>query len=101
MNTKVIYQGVDTGFAGGNLYWAMITNIQDLTGYKATFKLCDIVIEFDDITSKKVTFNLTAEQTASLPIGVWQSSFTILDTENRVCANFTDTLFDIRRNPNA
>ena len=62
MKTKVIYQGTDTSFGGGNLYIVFCTNIKDLTNYTAIFKLQNITKTFTDITSKKVTFNLSAHK---------------------------------------
>ena len=101
MKTKVLYQGVDTGFGGGSLFIALCSNIKDLTGYTLTFKLQNITKTFTDITARKISFNLTAEETSNLKLGKYQSSIEVLDPSGNVFANFTDTLFDIRRNPNA
>lgn len=101
MKTKIIYQGTDTGFGGGNLYIALCTNIKDLTGYTVKFKLQKIVKTFSNITSKKITFNLTAEETSSLELGNSVGTIEVLDPNGKIFANISDTIFDIRRNPNA
>lgn len=101
MKTKVIYQGTDTSFGGGNLYIIFCTNIQDLTGYTAIFKLQDITKTFTDITSRKVTFNLTHTETAALALGKYVGTLNVQDPDGNLCASFSDTIFDIRKNPNA
>lgn len=101
MKTKVIYQGTDTSFGGGNLYIVFCTNIQDLTDYTAIFKLQNITKTFTDITSKKVTFNLSAQETAGLALGKYVGTLNVQDPDGKLCASFSDTIFDIRKNPNA
>ena len=100
MKTKVIYQGTDTSFGGGNLYIVMCSNIQDLTGYTLNFKLQDIVKTFTNITNKKVQFNLSKDETKNLKLGLWQGTIEVIDPSGNIFASFTDTIFDVRENPN-
>lgn len=101
MKTKIIYQGTDTNFAGSELYLNLTTNISDLTGYVLTFKLQNIVKTFPDITSKRVQIILSAQETNSLKLGNYQSSIEVTDPNGKKVASWTDTIFNIRRNPNA
>lgn len=43
MKIKKIYQGVDTAFGGGNLYILLKTNLKDLSGFTAEFKVGGVV----------------------------------------------------------
>lgn len=100
MKTKVIYQGTDTSFGGGNLYIVLCSNIQDLTGYTLNFKLQDIVKTFVDIKDRKIKFNLSKAETSNLKLGLWQGTIEVVDPNGNIFASFTDTIFDVRKNPN-
>ena len=100
MQTKIIYRGTNTEFGDGKITVQLLSNIENLEGFTAKFKLQHIEKTFEDLTSRKIEFNLNEEETKSLELGKWTCSFTIFDSEERVFANYTDTLFDVRENPN-
>ena len=67
-NAITIVRGNDTNFNGAN--WLTInlnTEILDLSTFKATFTLGDVVQTFNDLSSGSITVNLTAQQTKNLP----------------------------------
>lgn len=96
MKTKKIYQGVDTAFGGGNLYILLKTNLKDLSGFTAEFKVGGVVKRFEDLSSGKLSFNLTAEETASLPLGFLPVEFIVTDPQGRKFKGIADTIFEIR-----
>ena len=96
MKIKKIYQGVDTAFGGGNLYILLKTNLKDLSGFTAEFKVGGVVKRFEDLSSGKLSFNLTAEETASLPLGVLPVEFVCTDGQGRKFKGLADTLFEIK-----
>ena len=100
MKTKRIYQGIDTDFGGGSLYILLKTNIEDLSGYSAVLNIGGIIKTFADLGSYsggKVPFNLTAEQTASLPVGFYSANLTVTDTDGKVFKGVCDTVFEVKR----
>lgn len=67
-NAITIVKGNDTDFNGVNLITInLITEILDLSTFKATFKLGKITRNFDDISSGAITINFTAAETLTLP----------------------------------
>ena len=96
MKIKKIYQGTDTAFGGGNLYILLKTNLKDLTGFSAEFNLGGVCKSFEDLTSGKLSFNLTAEETASLPLGFLPVEFIVTDPQGRKFKGIADTIFEIR-----
>lgn len=67
-NVITIVKGNDTDFNGVNLITInLITEILDLSTFKATFKLGKITRNFDDISSGAITINFTAAETLTLP----------------------------------
>lgn len=67
-NMITIVKGNDTDFNGANfLTINFITEILDLSTFKAVFVLGDITKTFDDLSSETITINLTASETANLP----------------------------------
>lgn len=100
MKTKKIYQGIDTDFGGGSLYILLKTNIEDLSGYSAVLNIGGIIKTFADLGSYsggKVPFNLSAEQTAALPLGFVSAQLTITDTDGKTFKGICDTVFEVKR----
>lgn len=78
----------------------MRTNIADLTGYSATLNIGGVMLTFADLGSYeggKVPFNLTAEQTASLPVGFYSADLTVTDTDGKIFKGVCDTVFEVKR----
>ncbi|MGN0016534.1 MAG: hypothetical protein ACI37O_04265 [Candidatus Avelusimicrobium sp.] len=101
MKTKKIYQGNDTGLAGGSLFLLVKTNIPDLTGFSAELTIdgTDFKRTFDGaaLSAGKLSFNITAEESLKMPLGYHESALKITDPQGRVKTVLTDTVFEVRR----
>ncbi len=104
MKTKKIYQGNDTGLGGGTLFVRIKTNIPDLTGFSGELTIdgTEFVRTFDDaaLKSGKLAFNITAQESAKMPLGYHESALKITDPQGRVKTVLTDTVFEVRRPQN-
>lgn len=100
MKTKKIYQGIDTDFGGGTLFLLLKTNIADLSGYSAVLNIGGIIKTFSNLGSYeggKVPFNLTAEETAALPLGFVSAQMTITDPDGKTFKGLCDTVFEVKK----
>lgn len=75
---------------------ALCTNIPDLADYTADLNIGGVEKHFDDLSSKKLTFNLTAEETVSLPLGFINPELIFTDPYGRKFKALTDTIFEIK-----
>ena len=85
----MIRQGDDTNALGNSITFVLNTEI-DLTGFTAVFQVDSVRYEWDDITSKRLELVLTAEQTATLPVGTSYGALKIYDADglaNTIIAN--------------
>lgn len=96
MKIKKIYQGADTAFGGGSLFILLKTNIKDLSGFTADLNIGGVVKSFDDLTSGRLTFNLSAAETAVLPLGFIPTEIIFTDPQGRKFKGLCDTLFEVR-----
>lgn len=76
-----IYKGFPTKWGGQSLITAIFVSKIDLTGFKAYFKVGNIVKQFDDITDK-IYIDLTAEETGSLDVGLNYATLEVEDRES-------------------
>ncbi len=101
MKTKVIYQGNDTGLAGGSMFVLIKTNIPDLTGFQAKLTIdgTDFKRIFDDAALKtgKLYFNITAEESLNMPLGYHECALCVTDPQERVKTVLLDTVLEVRR----
>lgn len=104
MQTKKIYQGNDTGLAGGSLFLLIKTNIPDLTGFSAELTIdgTEFKRTFDaaELKTGKILFNITAEESLKMSLGYHESALKITDPQGRVKTVLTDTVFEVRRPQN-
>lgn len=80
----ILVRGNDTDFNNASfLTIRFITEILDLSTFKAVFKLGNIVKTFDDISSGEIVINFTAAETARLLTECY-GTLNLIDTSNRI-----------------
>lgn len=81
----IIVRGNDTDFNGGNLVEFNIrSDIYDVADFKAKLVLGDIIREYDDLSSGVIDFNLTDDETKTLPYGDIDGTLYFIDSEGRI-----------------
>lgn len=80
----ILVRGNDTNFNNASfLTIRFITEILDLSTFKAVFKLGNIVKTFDDLSSGEIIINFTAAETARL-LSECYGTLNLIDTSNRI-----------------
>lgn len=81
----IIVRKNDTDFNNGNLVEFNITSdIYNVADFTAELILGDIKREFDDLSSGTINFNLSKEETATLPYGNIDGVMNFIDSQGRV-----------------
>lgn len=81
----IIVKNNDTDFNDGNLLELhLTTSILDLSTFKATLTLGDVEKKYNNISSGVIDFNLSAQETKSLPYGQIDGVLNLIDSSNRV-----------------
>lgn len=78
----ILRQGDDSNALGNSIVFNLNTDLV-LTGYKAVFQVGEVRYEWNNITSKRLELRITAEQTATLPVGTTIGGLKIYDNANR------------------
>ncbi len=72
------------------------TNIEDLNGFTAVLNIGGVVKSFEDLTARKLSFNLTAEETAAMSLGFIPVEIIFTDPQGRKFKGLGDTIFEVR-----
>lgn len=79
-----IVKGDDTDFLGNQYLVVNFNTDMDLVGFKAVFKLGNIVLTYPDLTAKYIEIILSKEVTSGLPKGKLYGTLQLIDTQDRV-----------------
>jgi hypothetical protein len=96
MKTVVLNKGSDTDFGYGSNYVLLITNIPDLTGYRAKVKMGSWEQEYTDLTQKYLIYNISKESVETMAPGFYPATIEVIDPHGKSIVKFTDTVFEIR-----
>jgi len=77
----IVYQSFDTRFLGVDWLSISFESRFQLEGFKAKFSICGYSFEWDNLLEPKI-INLTAEQTATIPIGLNYAELIVWDNED-------------------
>lgn len=82
----IIVRNNDTDFNGGKLVEFHITSdVLTVGDFKAVIKLSSVSKEYDDLSSGIIDYNLTKEETLTLPFGAINGTIDFIDKNNKVC----------------
>ena len=84
MNFITVIKGDDTNFVDDQFIVIYINANIDFTGFKAQFKIGDITIDYDDISSKRINVVLSTEVTSALEVGKQYAELKLIDDEDRI-----------------
>lgn len=76
-----IRRGDDSDAMGGFIVFNIETEIEDLTGYTATFQVEDFRYTWDDITSKELELVITREESLQFTPGKHMGGFKVYDAD--------------------
>ena len=84
-NAIVVVKGNDTDFNGQNLLTIYLrSDILDLSDLSATFTLCGIVKNFNDLSSGQIIVNYNNRETASIPFGKHNGVLNIVSKSHKI-----------------
>lgn len=83
MDYITVVKGDDTNFVDDQFIIINFDSEIDFTGFKAKFKIGDITLDYDDISSKKINVILSNEVTSALEVGKQYADLKIIDSQDR------------------